>query len=192
MERILDIAQIGAPVLRLPTERVSKEDLLSEPIQNFIDDLIQTMRAAKGAGLAANQVHQSLRICAIEVNLNPRYPYRPKIPLTVLVNPDLSPASELMFENYEGCLSVPNLRGKVNRYCEIQVNAMDRFGNSISTIVKGMTAATYQHEVDHLEGKLFIDRGEDPKSFVTWDNFERYHQQEVAIKVQELVERFGS
>ena len=192
MERILDIAQIGTPVLRLATERVSKEDLLSEPIQDFIDDLIQTMRAAKGAGLAANQVHQSLRICAIEVNHNPRYPYRPNIPLTVLVNPDLSPASELMFENYEGCLSVPNLRGKVNRYCEIQVNAMDRFGNSISTIVKGMTAATYQHEVDHLEGKLFVDRVEDPKSFVTWDNFERYHQQEVAIKVQELVERFGS
>ena len=192
MERILDIAQIGTPVLRLATERVSKEDLLSEPIQNFIDDLIQTMRAAKGAGLAANQVHKSLRICAIEVNHNPRYPYRPNIPLTVLVNPDLSPASELMFENYEGCLSVPNLRGKVNRYCEIQVNAMDRFGNPISTIVKGMTAATYQHEVDHLEGKLFIDRVEDPKSFVTWDNFERYHQQEVAIKVQELVERFGS
>ena len=192
MKRLLDIAQIGAPVLRLPTERVSKEDLLSEPIQDFIDDLIQTMRAAKGAGLAANQVHQSLRICVIEVNHNPRYPYRPNIPLTVLVNPDLSPASELMFENYEGCLSVPNLRGKVNRYCEIQVNAMDRFGNSISTIVKGMTAATYQHEVDHLEGKLFVDRVEDPKSFVTWDNFERYHQQEVAIKVQELVERFGS
>ena len=157
MKRLLDIAQIGVPVLRLPTEIVSKEDLLSDPIQDFIDDLIQTMRAARGAGLAANQVHQSLRICAIEVNHNPRYPYRPNIPLTVLVNPDLSPASELMFENYEGCLSVPNLRGKVNRYCEIQVNAMDRFGNSISTIVKGMTAATYQHEVDHLEGKLFID-----------------------------------
>ena len=102
MKRILNIAQIGAPVLRESTKRLSREELLSPPIQEFIDDLIHTMRNANGAGLAANQVHQSLRICAIEVKDNPRYPYRPNIPLTILVNPDLSPASELMFENYEG------------------------------------------------------------------------------------------
>ena len=192
MERILNIAQVGAPILRKPTKRLSKEELLSESVQEFIDDLIQTMRAAKGAGLAANQVHQSLRICAIEVNHNPRYPYRPNIPLTVLVNPDLTPVSELMFENYEGCLSVPNIRGKVNRFCEISVQAMDRLGNPISTVVKGMTAATYQHEVDHLDGKLFLDLVEDSKSLVTWDNFERYHQQEVASRVKQMVERFGS
>ena len=158
MKRILNIAQIGTPVLRESTKRLNREELLSPPIQEFIDDLIDTMRSANGAGLAANQVHQSLRICAIEVKDNPRYPYRPNIPLTILVNPDLSPASELMFENYEGCLSVPNLRGKVKRHCEIRVKAMDRFGNSISETVRGMTAATYQHEVDHLDGKLFLDR----------------------------------
>ena len=192
MERILNIAQVGAPVLRKPTKRLSKKELLSDSVQEFIDDLIQTMRAANGAGLAANQVHQSLRICAIEVNCNPRYPYRPNIPLTVLVNPDLTPVSELMFENYEGCLSVPNIRGKVNRFCEISVKAMDRLGNPISTVVKGMTAATYQHEVDHLDGKLFLDLVKDSKSLVTWDNFERYHQKEVASRVKQLVERFGS
>ena len=104
MKRILNIAQIGAPVLRESTKRLKREELLSPPIQEFIDDLIHTMRSANGAGLAANQVHQSLRICAIEVKDNPRYPYRPNIPLTILVNPDLSPASELMFDNYEGCL----------------------------------------------------------------------------------------
>jgi peptide deformylase len=192
MERILNIAQVGAPVLRKPTKKLSKEELLSESIQEFIDDLIQTMRTVNGAGLAANQVHQSLRICVIEVNHNPRYPYRPNIPLTVLVNPDLTPISELVFENYEGCLSVPNLRGKVKRYCEIAVQAMDRLGNPISMVVKGMKAATYQHEVDHLDGKLFLDRIEDSKSLVTWNNFERYHQQEVAYRVNKLVEQYGS
>ena len=173
MKRILNIAQIGAPVLRESTKRLKREELLSPPIQEFIDDLIHTMRSANGAGLAANQVHQSLRICAIEVKDNPRYPYRPNIPLTILVNPDLSPASELMFENYEGCLSVPKLRGKVKRHCEIRVEAMDRFGNLISETVRGMTASTYQHEVDHLDGKLFLDHVEDSKSLVTWENFQR-------------------
>ena len=192
MKRILNIARTGAPVLRESTKRLNSEELLSAPIQEFIDDLIHTMRIANGAGLAANQVHQSLRICAIEVKDNPRYPYRPNIPLTILVNPDLSPASELMFENYEGCLSVPNLRGKVKRHCEIQVEAMDRFGNPILETVRGMTAATYQHEVDHLDGKLFLDRVEDSKSLVTWENFQSYHQNQVADQVRELVERFGS
>jgi len=140
MKRILNIAQIGAPVLRESTKRLKREELLSPPIQEFIDDLIHTMRSANGAGLAANQVHQSLRICAIEVKDNARYPYRPNIPLTILVNPDFSPASELMFDNYERCLSVPNLRGKVKRHCEFRIEAMDRFGNPIAETVRGMTA----------------------------------------------------
>ena len=117
MNRILSIAQVGHPVLREPTAELSAEMLQSAEMQQFIDDLIATMRAANGAGLAANQAYQSLRICAIEVRDNPRYPYRPNIPLTVLVNPVLTPVGDAMFENYEGCLSVPNLRGKVQRHC---------------------------------------------------------------------------
>ena len=97
-----------------------------------------------------------------------------------------------MFENYEGCLSVPNLRGKVQRYCEIDVIALDRHGNPINSRVKGMTAATYQHEVDHLLGMLFLDRVEDSASLVTWENFERYHRAQVAENVQQLVARYGS
>ena len=192
MIRILSIAQVGQPVLRVPTAELSAEALQSAEIQQFIDDLIATMHAANGAGLAANQVYQSLRICAIEVRDNPRYPYRPNIPLTVLVNPVLTPVGDDMFENYEGCLSVPNLRGKVQRHCEIDVSALDRYGNPINDRVKGMTAATYQHEVDHLLGKLFLDRVEDSTSLVTWDHFERYHQAQVAANVQQLVARYGS
>ena len=192
MNRILDIAQVGHPVLREPTAELSAEALATSEVQQFIDDLIATMRAANGAGLAANQVYQPLRICAIEVRDNPRYPYRPNIPLTILVNPVLTPVGADMFENYEGCLSVPDLRGKVQRYCEIDVSALDRQGNPVNGRVKGMTAATYQHEVDHLLGMLFLDRVEDSTSLVTWDNFERYHRAQVAENVQQLVSRYGS
>jgi len=192
VNRILDIAQVGHPVLREPTAELSAEALATSEVQQFIDDLIATMRAANGAGLAANQVYQPLRICAIEVRDNPRYPYRPNIPLTILVNPVLTPVGADMFENYEGCLSVPNLRGKVQRYCEIDVSALDRQGNPVNGRVKGMTAATYQHEVDHLLGMLFLDRVEDSTSLVTWDNFERYHRAQVAENVQQLVSRYGS
>ena len=192
MRRPLRIAQIGHPILRQPTRMLTREELLSEEIQSFLDDLVETMREASGAGLAANQVYQSLRICAVEVRNNSRYPYRPNIPLTILVNPILTPASDETFVNYEGCLSVPNLRGQVRRHCEVHVDALDREGNSISTVVKGMTAATYQHEVDHLEGKIFLDRVEDPNSVVTLENFQRYCIDKVAADVEALVKRYGS
>ena len=192
MRRPLRIAQIGHPILRQPTRMLTREELLSEEIQSFLDDLVETMREASGAGLAANQVYQSLRICAVEVRNNSRYPYRPNIPLTILVNPILTPASDETFVNYEGCLSVPNLRGQVRRHCEVHVEALDREGNSISTVVKGMTAATYQHEVDHLDGKIFLDRVEDPNSVVTLENFQRYCMDKVAADVEALVKRYGS
>jgi peptide deformylase len=192
MRRPLRIAQIGHPILRQPTRILTREELLSEEIQSFLDDLVETMREASGAGLAANQVYQSLRICAVEVRNNSRYPYRPNIPLTILVNPILTPASDETFINYEGCLSVPNLRGQVRRHCEVHVEALDREGNSISTVVKGMTAATYQHEVDHLDGRIFLDRVEDPNSVVTLENFQRYCMDKVAADVEALVKRYGS
>ena len=192
MRRPLRIAQIGHPVLRQPTRTLTREELLSEQMQSFLDDLVETMREANGAGLAANQVYQSLRICTVEVRNNPRYPYRPNIPLTILVNPILTPVGDETFVNYEGCLSVPDLRGQVRRHCEVKVDAWDREGNSISTVVKGMTAATYQHEVDHLDGKLFLDRVEDATSLVTQENFQRYCMDQVAADVEALVKRYGS
>ena len=192
MRRPLRIAQIGHPVLRTPTRSLTREELKTDEMQGFLDDLVETMREANGAGLAANQVYQSLRICAVEVRENSRYPYRPNIPLTILVNPVLTPVGDAMFTNYEGCLSVPDLRGQVRRYCEIDVQAWDRNGKAISTIVRGMTAATYQHEVDHLDGKLYLDHIEDPSSIVTLENFQRYHMNKVAEDVTALVERYGS
>lgn len=186
------IAQIGHPVLRQPARPVTREELRTPATQQFIDDLIETMRDANGAGLAATQVYEPIQICAIEVRDNPRYPYKPNIPLTILVNPVLTPVDDETFDNYEGCLSVPNLRGQVRRWVNLHVKAMDRNGEEIDEVVHGLKAATYQHEVDHLEGKLFVDRLIDSTSLSTWTEFERYHRDGFVERVKELVARVGS
>lgn len=188
---IRKIVQIGHPVLRQVAREVSREELASAAMQTFIDDLIATMHDADGAGLAAIQVYEPIRICAIEVRNNPRYPYKPPIPLTVLVNPVLTPVDDETFENFEGCLSVPNLRARVCRSVHVRVQAWDRQGNAIDEIVHGLKAGTYQHEVDHLNGKLFVDNA-DPNTFTTWTEFERHHKARFVEEVQQLVARVGS
>lgn len=186
------IAQIGHPVLRTPAARVSREQLASPETQAFIDDLVETMRDANGAGLAATQVYVPLRICAIEVGDNPRYPYKPRIPLTILVNPELEPLGDETFDNYEGCLSVPDMRGVVRRHVGVRVRAWDRLGEPIEREVWGLSAGTYQHEVDHLDGKLFLDRVEDTRTLCTWREFDRYHRDGFVERARALVERYGS
>jgi peptide deformylase len=188
---IRKIAQIGHPVLRQVARELSREELASAATQQFIDDLIETMRDADGAGLAAIQVYEPIRICAIEVRNNPRYPYKPQIPLTILVNPVLTPVDGEQFDNFEGCLSVPNLRGKVKRNVHVRCRAWDRHGNPIDEVVHGLKAGTYQHEVDHLDGKIFVDRA-DPSTFTTWTEFERHHKAAFVEQVQQLVARVGS
>ena len=186
------IAVVGNPILRQEGRKVTREELASESMQRFIDDLIETMRDANGAGLAALQVYEPVQICAIEVKDNPRYPYKPNVPLTVLVNPEITPLTDETFENFEGCLSVPDLRGVVERVTEIRVRAWDRHGNDIDQVVRGLTAGTYQHEVDHLHGKLFLDRVKDTSTLCTWKEFERHHQARFAESARALVARFGS
>lgn len=189
---LLKIAQIGAPVLRQRSRELSADELRSPEIQAFIDDLVDTMHDAAGAGLAAPQVHRPVRVCAIEVKDNPRYPYKPNIPLTILVNPVLTPISEDVFSNYEGCLSVPDLRGEVPRHAEIRVQALDRHGAPIDRIVRGITAGTFQHECDHLDGKLFVDRVADTTSLCTWKEFAREHEPRFRERVREIVAKYGS
>jgi len=188
---IRKIAQIGHPVLRQHAREVSREELALPAMQQFIDDLVETMHDADGAGLAANQVYEPIQVCAIEVRNNPRYPYKPNIPLTILVNPVLTPVDDEQFDNFEGCLSVPNLRGRVKRYVHLHVRAWDRHGNPIDEVVHGLKAGTYQHEVDHLRGKVFVDRA-DPSTFTTWTEFERHHRAGFIAEVTELVARVGS
>jgi peptide deformylase len=189
---IRKIAQIGHPVLRQVAREVTREELASPKTQAFIDDLVETMHDANGAGLAANQVYEPIRICAIEVRNNPRYPYKPNFPLTILVNPEVVPTTDDTFLNYEGCLSVPNLRGEVRRFTGVKVRAWDRHGKDVELEIKGLTAGTFQHEVDHLDGKVFLDRVEDTRTLATWADFERHHMAAFVERAKALVAKFGS
>ena len=189
---IRKIASIGHPVLREAARPLSRDELAAPETQRFIDDLIETMRDARGAGLAANQVYEPIQICAIEVRDNPRYPYKPNIPLTILVNPVVEPLGDETFDNYEGCLSVPNLRGLVPRATRVRVRAWDRDGAEIDHEVRGLSAGTYQHEVDHLRGVLFVDRVTDPRTLCTWTEFERFHRDAFVERITELVRHHGS
>ncbi len=189
---LLDIITIGHPTLREPAGEISAEELESPQTQRFIDDLIETMRAAGGAGLAANQVDDRRRIAVIEVDQNPRYPYKPPIPLTVIVNPRLEPVGEETVAINEGCLSVPDLRGEAERHVTVRVSYLDRNGNPHEELRRGLTAGTFQHEIDHLDGVLFLDRVRDPRTFTTWAHFERFHRDAFLARASALVDRVGS
>jgi peptide deformylase len=190
---VLEIRELGDPVLRVPARPVGAEELASEETQRLIDDMIETMRAADGAGLAAPQVGVSLRIAVIEVREgNPRYPYKPPIPLTVIVNPELTPLDPATFVTNEGCLSMPNLRGDLKRFENVGVRYLDRRGRPHEETRRGLTAGTFQHEVDHLDGILFVDRMADMSSLSTWAEFERHGKEEFVRRIEALVERVGS
>ena len=188
---LLKIAHIGHPVLRQRAREVTRDELRSDAMQRFVDDLVETMRDASGAGLAAIQVHQPVRIFAVEVKDNPRYPYKPNVPLTILVNPVITPLGEERFENFEGCLSVPNLRGIVERFAEVRVTGWDRAGEPYERIARGLTAGTFQHENDHLDGTIFVDRVKDPRTLCTWAEFDRYHKQAFVDRIVPFVKRMG-
>ncbi len=189
---LLKIATLGHPVLRESAREITAEELQEDKWQHFIDNLIESMRDANGAGLAAPQVYEPVRICAIEVKDNPRYPYKPNIALTLLVNPRITALDDESFESFEGCLSVPNQRGLLKRSVHIRVQALDRYGKGLDFKVRGLSAGTYQHEVDHLNGILFVDRVEDPTTLTTIDNFEKYHKADFVERAVALVKRYGA
>src|ERR1700722_6485142 len=185
------ILHLGHPELRRKADPVDPADIATSAVQEVIEDLIATMRAAGGAGLAATQIGERMRICVIEVDNNPRYPYKPRIPLTVLVNPTLTALSDERFVNNEGCLSVPGLRGDVERLTQIRVQALDRTGSKVDLTVRGLSAGTYQHEGDNLDGTLFGDKLVDTTSLTSWENFDRYGRDRYLVRVAELVGRYG-
>jgi peptide deformylase len=186
------IATIGHPVLRQRAREVTVEELSSDTMQHLIDDLIDTMHFAAGAGLAANQVHEPVRIAVIEVTDNPRYPYKPPIPLTVVVNPVLEPLDDELVVINEGCLSVPDLRGDVERLVNVRVRYLDRHGEPHDEVKRGLTAGTFQHECDHLDGTLFVDRVRDTRTLTTWEQFDRHHRAAFVARITDFVARVGS
>ncbi|MGI9623526.1 MAG: peptide deformylase [Acidimicrobiales bacterium] len=184
---IRDVLSIGHPALRAAAQPVADAQIATAEIQELIDDLIDTMRAANGAGLAANQIGVHHRVVVLEVDANPRYPYKPKIPLTVAVNPIFEVLDDEVFQNNEGCLSVP-LRGDVTRAMNLKVTYKDRHGDEHCQTVRGLTAGTWQHETDHLDGVLFIDRVTDPATLSTWEEFEAHHRDAFVERIQALTE----
>ncbi len=185
---VREVVAIGDPVLRERARELSFAEIVSPEIQELIDDLIDTRRATHGAGIAANQIGEPVRVAIVEVeDGNPRYPYKPPVPLTVMINPSLEPVGGETIEINEGCLSVPDLRGSLPRHLAVRVRYLDREGEEQEEVKQGLTAGTFQHEVDHLDGVLFVDRA-DPRTFATWEQFDRHQRDEFVHRVAALSE----
>jgi peptide deformylase len=188
---IREIVELGDPALRRRAHEVSLDELRSPEIQALIDDLIETKRAANGAGLAAPQIGESVRIAVAEVDgVNPRYPYKPPIPLTVMVDPVLHAAADDTELINEGCLSLPDVRAEVPRWMSIAISYLDRDGNERAERKRGLTAGTFQHEIDHLDGTLITDRA-DAASVTSWADYERLHREQFERRARAIVARYG-
>jgi peptide deformylase len=171
---VLKVARLGHPILRQIAEPVSPEAIGAPEIQRLVDDMLETMEDHDGAGLAAPQVHVSRRVVIYGVEANPRYPEAPEIPLTVLINPKLTPLGSEQEEDWEGCLSVPDLRGQVPRFTRIRVEALGRDGRPLRFTAEDFHARVVQHECDHLDGKVYLDRMRSMDSLTFLPEFHRY------------------
>lgn len=171
---ILKVARMGHPVLRQVSKEVDPGEIGGAGFQEFVDSLIDTMREYDGAGLAAPQVHVPKRVVVMEVRENPRYPDAPEVPLSVLVNPRVRPLTDQRIGVWEGCLSIPDLRGLVPRVAAIELEALDRHGRALRGRFEGFGAAVVQHECDHLDGVLYLDRVEDTRTLAFVREFQRY------------------
>jgi peptide deformylase len=155
---ILKVARLGNPVLRNPAPEVPVEQVAQRDFQRFIDDMTATMREYQGVGLAAVQVHEPLQVAVLEVADNARYPGKASVPLSVLINPRVVPLGDETEDDWEGCLSIPEIRGRVPRFKSLRVTALDREGNQLDFVASGFHARVIQHEVDHLRGRVYLDR----------------------------------
>jgi peptide deformylase len=182
---IRPIVRLGHPALRTPARALTSEQIGSAEIQGLIDDMIETMREARGVGLAAPQVGEELQLIVYLVPA--QAPGPPEIPLQVVINPMLTPqAGELLYD-WEGCLSIPDLRGLVPRHPAVRVQGLDRDGGTLDYVVSGFAARIVQHEFDHLNGVIFLDRMRDLRSLAYVDEWDRFvaaggaHAEETAL-----------
>ncbi|MBI1284435.1 MAG: peptide deformylase [Thiobacillus sp.] len=160
---IREVLKMGDPRLLVSANPV--EDFASIELARLIVDMHDTMRSLNGAGLAAPQIGVGLQVVLFEVDTNPRYPEVEAVPLTVLINPVLTPLSDEVEEGWEGCLSVPGMRGLVPRHAGVRYQGFDATGQSIDRSVRGFHARVVQHEVDHLNGVLYPMRIRDLRHF---------------------------
>jgi peptide deformylase len=171
---VLKVAQLGHPVLRQVAEPVPPEAIRTPGIQRLIDDMLETMDDQEGAGLAAPQVHVSRRLVVYGVPADPDHPGVESVPLTVLINPRLTPVGSAREEDWEGCLSVPDLRGMVPRWHSVRIQAWDRDGRQVAFTASGFHARVAQHECDHLDGVVYLDRMTSMETLTFMPEFRRY------------------
>ncbi len=171
---ILKVARLGHPAVRAPAQPVPPERITRPEFQTLLDDMVETMREYIGVGLAAPQVHLALRIAVLEVEHNARYPQAPPVPLTVLINPVVTALSAEKVEEWEGCLSIPDLRGLVPRFTELRVQALGRGGEALDFVARDFHARVIQHETDHLKGEVYLDRMTDLRSLSHLAEWGRY------------------
>jgi peptide deformylase len=162
---VREVLRLGDPRLRGRSAELPGELFGSAELLTLIDDLRDTMAARDGAGLAAPQIGVPLRVVIYGITTNPRYPEAPPIPETVLINPVLTPLGEETQQGWEGCLSVPGLRGQVLRHRRLHIAWRDANGVHHQQEVEGFHARVVQHECDHLDGLLFVDRLHDSRAF---------------------------
>ena len=168
---ILKVARMGHPVLRARGRSVEPAELKHPLLQKLIDDMIETMHEYNGVGLAGPQVHENLRIFVAMLEEEPG----PKSEATAIINPEIVPVGDTKAEGWEGCLSIPDIRGMVPRYTDITVRALDRKGRAVEIPLKNFAARVAQHETDHLDGILFFDRMTSMQSLTYMDEYSRYH-----------------
>ncbi len=167
---ILKVARMGHPVLRERARPLDKSDLKSAVVQKLIDDMIDTMHEYHGVGLAGPQVHEGLRLFVALLDDEPDS----KSPAVVVINPEIIPNTQATEEGWEGCLSIPDIRGMVPRYTDITLKAIDRDGRSVDLKLKNFAARVAQHETDHLDGVLFFDRMKSMQSLTFLDEYSRF------------------
>jgi peptide deformylase len=178
---ILKVARMGHPVLRTPARAVERTGIKSAVVQRLIDDMIDTMTEYHGVGLAAPQVHESLRLFVAAFDPSQPEPdpdtdqeeaQRPR-PFA-LINPEVTPLGDEIVEDWEGCLSIPDIRGRVPRARDIRVRAYDRQGERVDLRLRGYAARVVQHETDHLDGILFFDRMRSFESLAFLEEYSRF------------------
>ena len=171
---ILKVARLGFPSLRTAAQRVAVESIKSPEFQRLIDDMVETMYEYHGVGLAAPQVHLPIQLAVLEVRNHPRYPEMPPVPLTVLINPEVSILDRSTVDEFEGCLSIPELRGLVPRFKGLRVKALGRNGEPLDFTADDFHARVIQHETDHLKGEVYLDRMPNLRQLGFLDEWQRF------------------
>ena len=171
MNELAPIIKLGNPILR--QKAVAVEDVQDEKIQNLIDELITSVVQANGVGIAAPQIATSYRLFIVASRPNTRYPHAPEMQPTAMINPQIVAHSSEMIKDWEGCLSVPGIRGLVPRYQTIEVEYTDRNGSSQKQELTDFIARIFQHEYDHLEGLVFLDRVENNQDLISEEEYQK-------------------